>query len=228
VNILALETTESIGAVAAFRDDKLLFQLSLNSQQRSAQALTPGVRAVLEQVGWRPTDVELVAVAAGPGSFTGLRVGVVTAKVFAYGVGARLVGVDTLEAIAARAPEDVSTLAAAVDAQRGQVMAALFLRDADGWMRPTGPAELRDASPWLEALTPGTVLSGPALRKLHGRIPGHLSTLPQELWGPTAAAVGQLAVRDAGLGRLSDVWSLVPHYSRPSAAQEMWEAKKRR
>jgi tRNA threonylcarbamoyladenosine biosynthesis protein TsaB len=119
LNILALETTDLAGSVATWADGRLFRELSLPSHQRSAQSLAPAIGDVLAQTGWRPTDVNLVAVTVGPGSFTGLRVGVTTAKTLAYCCGAAVVGLDTLEVLAAAAPNGFTRLAVAVDAQRG-------------------------------------------------------------------------------------------------------------
>lgn len=226
MKILALETTEAIGSVAALCDDKLLYQLQLNPQLRSAQALAPGLKTVLEEVGWRPTDIELVAVTMGPGSFTGLRVGVTTAKTLAYCARADVLGISTLETIALQASAEVETLSTAVDAQRGQVIAALFHRGADGWLVQDGPAELVDVDAWFHGLPRDCFVAGPVLRKLTGRVPEHINVVPAELWGPVAASVGRLAAHYHGLGRRDELWKLLPHYSRPSAAEEKWQARR--
>jgi tRNA threonylcarbamoyladenosine biosynthesis protein TsaB len=220
MRILALETTEPIGTVAALADGNLLAELELNPQQRSAQSLAPAIRALLALVGWRPCDVELVAVTNGPGSFTGLRVGVTTAKAFAYATGAAVLGVDTLQTIACRAPADVEALAAAVDAHRGEVVAQSFRRDGQGRLRPAGDAQLLAVGTWLEGVPAGTVLSGPVLQKLADRVPAHLTVLDRQYWRPTAAAVGCLAAESYGAGRRDDLWALVPRYCRRSAAEE--------
>jgi tRNA threonylcarbamoyladenosine biosynthesis protein TsaB len=224
VRVLAIETTETTGSVAAACDDNLLLELKLSQEIRSAQSLAPGLKAILERVGWRPIDVELVAVAVGPGSFTGLRVGVTTAKTLAYCVGARILGVDTLEVIAAAAPAEVPRLWAAVDAQRGQVVAQLFERGPEGHFLAAGPAELLDVDLWLARLAPATCLSGPVLRKLASRVSSHLTVLDPQCWSPSAAAVAELALRRYRAGQRDDVWSLVPRYSRRSAAEEKWNA----
>ena len=75
MNILALETSELSGSVAAWSSGKLIRELDLEQSQRSAQSLAPAIATLLEEVGWRPGDVQLTAVTVGPGSFTGLRVG---------------------------------------------------------------------------------------------------------------------------------------------------------
>ncbi len=228
MNVLALETTERVGSVAAMADTNLLCKLRLDPQKRSAQSLAPGIEMLLERVGWQPTDVDLVAAPVGPGSFTGLRVGVTTAKAFAYSVGADILGVDTLEVIAARAPCSVPILSVGVDAQRGQVVARTFQRSQDDWLRPTGPARLVEVDAWLGSLARGTCVSGPVLRKLADRLPDRATLLDSQYWAPTAAAVARLAVRDYDAGRRDDVWSLVPRYSRRSAAEEKWDKRGRK
>ena len=172
--------------------------------------------------------IHLVADTVGPGSFTGLRVGVTTAKTLAYSVGADILGVDTLETIAARAPRSVKVLSVAMDAQRGDVVARQFERARDGWLWPTGPAVLIAAEAWVGSLAPGTCVSGPVLRKLADQLPEGAVVLDGHDWAPSAAAVGRLAVRDYRAGRRDDVWSLVPRYSRRSAAEEKWEKRQRK
>ncbi len=220
MKILALETTETIGTVAALDDDHLLRQISLNPGQRSARSLAPGIQELLREVRWHPHDVALVAVTRGPGSFTGLRVGLATAKAFAYAAGAEVLGIDTLEAIAANAPDDIRQLAVAVDAQRGQVVAGRFTRGPENLFVAAGPAELLDLRQWLETLDPAFHLTGPILRKHKATIPPHLTALPPELWAPQAAQVGRLAAHHYSSGQRDDLWTLAPTYSRPSAAEE--------
>lgn len=225
MRILAIETTEARGSVAALDDRRLVAELPLAPQQQSARSLAPGLEQLLREVHWQPRDVELVAVTRGPGSFTGLRVGLATAKAFAYATGAAILGIDTLEAIAANAPETVPQLAVAVDAQRGQIVAGRFRRDSAGQWLAVSPAELLDVDAWLGSLEAGTHLSGPILRRYLARIPEPLICLAPEFWSPTAAQVGRLAARDWAAGRRDDLWSLAPVYSRKSAAEEKWHQR---
>lgn len=224
---LALETTERIGSIAAWEGDALLREDRLNPDQQSARSLAPAIKRLLQEVGWKPADVELVAVTIGPGSFTGLRLGLATAKTFAYAVGANILGVGTLEAIAAAAPEYASPLSVAVDAQRGDVVAGEFQMGPDGWLLASGPPRLMPSSAWLESLSSQTYVGGPALRRYADHVPSHAIVLPDELWSPSAAQVGRLAARDWTAGRRDDLWSLLPIYSRRSAAEEKWEQRQR-
>jgi tRNA threonylcarbamoyladenosine biosynthesis protein TsaB len=225
MRILALETTEPIGTVAAMLDDNLLAQLDLDSQQRTAGAFAPALKALLRQVGWKPSQVELVAATIGPGSFTGLRIGLTAAKTFAYAVEAAILGVDTLETIAAAAPPEVETLSVAVDAQRGDVVAAWFQRGPDGWFEQLRPSQLIKADVWLNDLPQGTHVSGPILQKLASSVPECLRILDRQYWAPSAASVARLAAHQYAAGRRDDVWTLLPRYCRRSAAEEKWDAR---
>jgi tRNA threonylcarbamoyladenosine biosynthesis protein TsaB len=248
VKVLALETTGAYGSVAALEAGKLLLETNLQHDQRSVRTLAPGLRKLLAEVGWQPRDVELMAVAAGPGSFTGLRIGVTTAKTFAYAVGAEVLGINTLEVIASQAPPDVQALTVAMDAQRHELFVAPFERDRAGVFAAAGETRIVDMMTWLSQLAPGTVITGPVHALLAAQssrfavcsvpsapdsgdetqsmpayceiLPPQVTLLPPEYASPTAAAVGRLAFRDYSAGRRGDPFTLVPIYLRRSAAEE--------
>jgi len=226
VRILALETSGVAGSVAALDDDNLLAELELNPRQRSAQSLAPALVELAARVGWRVIDAQLIAVTVGPGSFTGLRVGVTTAKTLAYAAGAEVLGVSTLETIALRAPADVAELSAAIDAQRGDVVAQAFRRGADGWPEPASAERLTPLTEWLDRVPAGIAISGPILHKVKS-LPSQVRALDPSLWDPTAAAVGRVAARLYRGGRRDDVWALAPRYSRRPAAEEKLEERER-
>jgi tRNA threonylcarbamoyladenosine biosynthesis protein TsaB len=220
MHILALESSGKWGSVAAAIGPKLVGQRNLNPAQRNAQSLAAGIRALVEGIGWRTADIELVAVTKGPGSFTGLRVGVVTAKTLAYSLGARVIGLDTLEVIAAQARCDLPRLSVAMDAQRGAVFAATFEGGAPGeWQKIDGPRLLDDEA-WLTGLKPGMASSGPALARLASRLPAGITLIDEADRAPRADAVAQLAWVRHMQGAYDDVWTLAPLYMRKSAAEE--------
>lgn len=224
--ILALETSGYAGSVALLDNDSLLAELPLNAGQRSAQSLAPAIAEVLATAGRRAAEVQLVAITVGPGSFTSLRVGVTTAKAFAYAVGAQVLGVDTLEAIAAEttraagdADTDGLTIAAAIDAQRGDVYAARFRACGNQLDRLT-PTAICPAGEWLASLESGWLATGPALENLAARLPAGVLAAPREAWMPTATTVGRLATAKYAAGCRDDLWKLAPVYLRKSAAEE--------
>jgi tRNA threonylcarbamoyladenosine biosynthesis protein TsaB len=223
--ILAIETTAKTGTLAAADGHRIVLEKQLDPAQRSAQSLAPAIACLLSELAWQPKEIGLVAVAAGPGSFTGLRVGVTTAKVFAYAIGAAVIGVNALEAVAVAAPDDVSRIETVIDAQRGDVLAQCFARDGLGVFRPEAGSRLVPLAVWAEQLSASAVVSGPGLEKLPANVPPHVRLLPPELWHPQAANVARIAFREFSAGRRDDLWALLPVYSRRAAAEEQWEKR---
>lgn len=238
MKILALETS-GVAADVALLDassgqPQSVASRALLGRPRTAQTLAPAIRELLTEAGWKPGDVELVAVATGPGSFTGLRLGVTTAKVFAYAAAAKVQGVNTLQAIAMNAIKvvDANTesrrLRVVMDAQRNQVFAATFSVDQlpqDVATISSSETSIVDDDAWWRSLAAGDLLLGPGLNKFRERLadvtPSGVQLAPEALWQPTATTVGQLACEAIQRGNATDdVWSLSPQYFRQSAAEE--------
>lgn len=117
--LLAIETTETEGTVACAENGLLLNEKPLNPEQRSAQSLIPAIDAILKENRWEPHDLDEIAVAVGPGSFTGLRVGVTTAKILAWSCDAKIYGIDALSAMAYPLVADSPPLFAEIQEKNG-------------------------------------------------------------------------------------------------------------
>lgn len=222
LRILALETSGRSGSVAAIVDNNLLTQLELDPGERSAGALAPAVRQAFAQSGWPPRSIQLVAVTVGPGSFTGLRIGVTTAKLLAYAAGAECLGIDTLDAIAAQVPTEIDSdrVVAAIDAGRGELFVKRFVRGtADSWM-PDDETAIEAIDAWLARLAAKDAVTGPAIAMLADRLPSGALVADSRLWQPMAATVGRLAALRYAAGERGDAWKLAPFYLRRSAAEE--------
>jgi tRNA threonylcarbamoyladenosine biosynthesis protein TsaB len=224
MRIVAIETSGRHGSVAALHGEadraELIRQITLTGNQRTAQALAPALRELLTDIDWRSPSVELVAVAVGPGSFTGLRIGVTTAKTFAYAIGAKVIGVNSLAAMAAQAPLSHAPLWTVLDAQRQELFAARFVADEHGKMPVDCETSIVARDAWLAQAQPGDRVTGPPLRALQDKLPAGVITLSETLWQPMAAAVGLVGWRAYQAGRRDDVWKLAPQYFRASAAEE--------
>ena len=220
MKILAIETVGRTGSVAALDGERVLAELALESQRRSAQMLAPTMAQLLAEIGWQPRDVQLVAVAEGPGSFTGLRIGVTTAKAFAYAVGCEIVGVPTLLAIAWRAPQAVSRLTVVLDAERRELFVGSYERGPSGEMTVERETRIESEPSWLASLRPGDVVSGPGLQALFDSLPEGVVALERSLWNPTAASVGQAGYRIFARDQESDAFTLLPQYYRKTVAEE--------
>jgi tRNA threonylcarbamoyladenosine biosynthesis protein TsaB len=231
MRILAIETSGRHGSLAALtgdaEDGHLLRQFELGGEERTAQSLAPALRDLLAEVSWPPASVEMVAVTVGPGSFTGLRIGVTTAKAMAYAVGAEIIGVNTLDVVASQVTQPSSPLWAIMDAQRQELFAARFESNGAGGISISKETLIIPQDQWLAGLQAGERVTGPALRRLVPRLPAGVIAMPEELWQPTAGAVGKLAWQLYRAGHRDDVWQLVPAYYRPSAAEEKRSRTKR-
>ena len=124
--LLAFETSAKAGSVALFEDGKLLGEQYLNSGMTHSQTLLSMAESLLSQCGKAAQEVQAVAVANGPGSFTGVRIGVAAAKGFAWGNEIPIYGVSTLEAMALGLGVFEGYVCPVMDARRSQVYNALF------------------------------------------------------------------------------------------------------
>lgn len=235
MRLLAIESSGWDASVAAWdttQPHPLRTERTLPGQ-RSAQGLAPALARLLDAVGWRVGDLDAVAVAVGPGSFTGLRVGVTTAKTLAYAAGVPVAPVNTLAAIAAQCSEGAqcsdgalsagaggagAPLWGVLDAHRGEVFAARFTgppTDAAG-----ADVQLLPLEAWLALLAAGDRVAGPLLTKVAERLPGGVTMAPEAQWAPRAETVARLAAATLQRGGGVGAMELVPQYYRPSAAEE--------
>lgn len=224
MKILALETSGRLGSVALLEAERDSISWTLEratpADQQTARSLIPTTQTLLAEAGWRPADVQLVAVATGPGSFTGLRIGVVAAKTLAYAVGAQLVGVHTLVAMAEPLQNGAAPLWTILDAQRQELFVSRFepLAELSSDSAPT--TEIVPIDRWLAQLSSGDVVAGPPLEKLQAKLPTGIVVAERQFWNPSAAAVGRLGFLQCQAGRLCSPLELVPNYFRRSAAEE--------
>lgn len=131
MKILALESSAKAASVALCENSDLLLQYFQNSGHTHSRTLLKMSEDLLENIGLKPCDLDVIAVASGPGSFTGIRIGVSAAIGLAWGAGKPVCGVSTLEAMAYQAEYPEYTICPVMDARRGQVYNALF-QNKDG------------------------------------------------------------------------------------------------
>ncbi|MFV8213956.1 tRNA (adenosine(37)-N6)-threonylcarbamoyltransferase complex dimerization subunit type 1 TsaB, partial [Streptococcus pluranimalium] len=117
MKVLAFDTSNQTLSVALVEDSDLQADMTLTVQKNHSVSLMPTVDFLMQQVGWKPSDLEKIVVAQGPGSYTGLRVAVATAKTLAYSLGIDLVGVSSLQALALPVKTD-TVLIPLIDARR--------------------------------------------------------------------------------------------------------------
>ena len=186
---LALDTATPWGRFALARDTELLGYRPLNIQGSYADALMPVITDLLAEAGCTLDQVGGIGITMGPGSFTGVRIGVATAKALAYALDCELVAVTTLEAMAGALLADHGSADLAVpvlDARRGEVFAGVFARES-GWVRPLSPPAARSPERWWQEVM--TLVEDPEA-PIYGGEGAHLLR--------NSEAVEQAVVQEAG------------------------------
>lgn len=215
--LLAVETSGYTGSLALSAGGRLLAERVLESEgRRHAQTLVSEAGQLLSSQGLRVSDLSAVAVSVGPGSFTGLRVGLVFAKTLAWLRGIPLLSVNTLQAIAQQCAGEYGEVLGISDAQRGEVFAVLCRRDAAGLMRMVD--EVRVLSPG--SLPLAEVVAGPVVEQHRVILEGQFEGRAVSSVYPRAAAVAVLGADQLLRGEVASVEQLEPLYVRPSYAEE--------
>jgi len=226
--VLAMDTSTSTMALALDIGGGMIFTSEGDPTQRHGRGLVPAIRDLLRSAGLPPADLDALAVGLGPGSYTGLRVGLTAAKVLAFAGGRPLVGLDSLEAIARNAPTDTLRVAVVADAQRGDLYAADFARDRPGGpLRRSSPTRIESVLRWvagLEGQGPVTAM-GPGLGRVTAALPASVSVAGASDSHPRGEILAALAREALDSGRRDDPWFLEPLYLRRSAAEDQWDAR---
>jgi tRNA threonylcarbamoyladenosine biosynthesis protein TsaB len=155
--ILSLDTTTRAGSAAVVRDGRVLAEVTGDPALTHGQRLPGDLIRVIDAAGVALDEVGLFAVAAGPGSFTGLRVGIATVQGLATAAGRLVVPVSTLDALARTVDPPPARLGAWMDAQRGEVYAALYDAARHPLTEPTSASADATLSAWASALHDGDV-----------------------------------------------------------------------
>lgn len=126
MKILAIDTSNKPLSVAVTTDQELLAEVTTNAQRNHSITLMPLIKEVLSRANLKPTELDRIVVAQGPGSYTGLRIGVTTAKTLAFTLDKELVGVSSLKVLAAAYPQTPAILVPVFDARRQNVFAGAY------------------------------------------------------------------------------------------------------
>lgn len=220
--LLAIETSGRCGSIAWTLTTGVRIQLALDPDRRSAATLAPAIRELLSEVRAAGGTPAAIAVAVGPGSFTGLRIGVTTAKTLAYALGCPVIAVDTLAAMAGaywRLFPERDEVTVAINAYRQQVFVAAWRRQdwesASDVQALATRSEVWTTETWRAAIgaryAGGGFAAEPALAELEPRV---------EAVYPTALDVAELGMRLLLADQTLSPFALNPNYLRDSAAEE--------
>ena len=231
--ILALDTCDARGGVALLRDDSLLQAEAHTTAEDYSSWLLPAIHRVLTPATLTLRDIELYAAAAGPGSFTGVRVGLTTVKAWSEVYRRPIAAVSRLEAVASESTGSAPYIAAFIDARRSQIFAALYRRQTSGLERldeemviapgkfldwcldKTASEEIDWVSPDPECLTQTQEWSSHLAQVSREAVQGISPLL--------ASRIGQIGYRLAQQDRLTNALLLDANYVRRSDAELFWK-----
>jgi len=223
---LALDTATGVCTVGLVRDGQILAEYSVSNGLTHSEGLMPQLDQMFARTGIKKEETDRIAVSIGPGSFTGLRIGLAAAEAMAYAWHCGICGVNTLEAMAYNIPVEGVTLAPVLDAQKGNFYTAFYAWKG-GELQTLQPVEMVGADALLQQLqsfgTP-VMLMGECHKLKQRVLPAGISVAPDPLRLPKASSVALAAEKmDALEGE--GVFSLRPYYIRKSEAEELWDKR---
>jgi len=223
---LAVETSGRVGSIALSEDGRILAEEQFAHGLMHAAQIVAIIDRLCRQQGWGAKDVHELYVSAGPGSFTGLRIGITLAKTMALATGVKLVAVPTVRVLAENAPAEARNVIIVLDAKRDQIFTARFERVGDEWAEREG-AHLDSLSAMIERSPRPVWLLGegiPYHRKFIADDPSVIVT-EEDRWRARAAAVAKIGREMAQQGQFADPFTLTPIYIRPPEAEEKYKAQ---
>ena len=228
--LLALETSAKAASAALFENNTLLGEIYQNTGLTHSQTLLVMAQDLLGQCGKTTQDLTDVAVANGPGSFTGVRIGAAAAKGLAWGRELPCWGVSTLEAMALNLGGHQGYVCPVMDARRSQVYNALFYADKGQLKRVTEDRAiaLADLATELEQLDAPIYLVGDGSNLTYKTLSSQIPALvlpPEHRMHQRAAGVGLAALAMQARGESSDAAALSPNYLRLSQAERERQEK---
>ena len=222
--ILGIETSTRAESVAVVSDKKILAEIFFETKLTHSEMLLPHIERILEETE-TAEKIDAVAVNIGPGSFTGLRIGLATAKAFAYARQIKIVGVPGLQVAAKNFPGESITVFAMFDAQKNSAYVQRFRN-----CRAESEIEIKKIDEILTSAgeIPGEVfLCGDVLHKIKTELPANVKPAPANLQMPRASCVALCGKDLIDAGKFGDAMTMEPLYLRRSEAEELWEKRQK-
>lgn len=231
MRVLAVDTSSDVAAVAVMEQDKVLSEFTVQHKKTHSQKLMPMIQEVLQSLELTPRDIDLYAASSGPGSFTGLRIGVTTVKALAYAAKKPVIGVPTLDALAYNIPACDRLVCPIMNARNNQVYTAVYWWEKDTPVNITEymgiPVNelveiLKGKNKPVIFLGDGVEIHRELLKKEFGEL---CSFAPAGLLLHRGVSVAQAAMIRASKGLLENCFEMVPYYLRKSQAERELETK---
>ncbi|MCD6405852.1 MAG: tRNA (adenosine(37)-N6)-threonylcarbamoyltransferase complex dimerization subunit type 1 TsaB [Planctomycetes bacterium] len=223
MNTIAIETSSTIGSVACVANGRVMYEQHFRRGLLHGRDLMVELDHCIAEVEWKRSDIELIAVSVGPGSYTGLRVGVAAAKALSYALRVDVAAVCSLDVIAENGPRTADHVAVVLDARRDQVYGASYSNVGFSFFREEGPL-LASPEEFAASLPRPAYLLGDALRRYESVFDRRgFEMLPEAAWRPRAMKLGLLGEKAYLVGEKTDPATLLPIYLRLPEAEEKWQ-----
>ena len=228
--MLAIDTATQVSSVAVASEGRLLSELTMQGKLTHSETLLPHIEQVLKMAAVDKSQLTGIVVSNGPGSFTGLRIGLAAAKAMSYVLGIPLVGVSTLQAMAYQLPVPGVRLMCLLDAQKGNAYVESYKWENNNLqvVEAVKVAKISDIVAGCGQFAEQVILLGDAVqKKIAGKIelPANVSTAMPHLIMPRAACVAMLGQQRLLAGDADNVMDLEPVYIRRSEAEVLWEKR---
>ncbi len=216
MKLLGLETSSPVFSVAVSDGSKILAYRQVEGQGRPSLLLTELIQAMLEEAGVTLPELDGFAVSIGPGSFTGLRIGVMTVKTLAWAKTKPVLPVSSLEVIANNLESSPYPVVSFLDARKGNVYMACFAPDGIGSLKRIDPDALLRPEDALRRFEEPAILVGDGLKRyaelVNSMAPAGVDRAEPSLWVPRADILCRCAARRWPAGLVDDPHRLVPQY----------------
>lgn len=226
---LALDTATKVCSISLCRDEEILAEYTINMGMTHSEGLLPQIEQLLERCKVQKQEIELLAVSMGPGSFTGLRIGLATAEAMAYSWQCCLHGVDTLEALAYNIPVENIVLSPVLDAQKGNYYQALYKWEQDE-LKELESVQVVSKTQLLERISKqggNALLLGECDKLAKLELPANVKLAPKSLRMPRGGSVALAALKGFDAEKDKRIFGLEPYYIRRSEAEELWEQRQK-
>ena len=232
MSILSIDTSSQVSSVAVLSAERVAAEICMQGALTHSETLMPHIETALRMARVEKSELEGIAVSIGPGSFTGLRIGLASAKMMAYALHIPLIAVPTLEALVHHYICEGVRLVPMMDAQKGNVYAQEFSWRADGDAlilqeeRSLAILPLTEVIAGLENAEQPVILLGDAMQKKTTlALPANVRLAPIHARMPRAACVGLAALTRLARGEMDDPVTVVPLYLRRREAEVLWERR---
>lgn len=232
MKILAIDSATTIMGVSVTENEKVLSEFTTNLKLNHSVRLMPAIEQVLNDVAIRPSELDRIAVTKGPGSYTGVRIGVTIAKTLAWSLNKELVGISTLACMAQNGHSFPGIIAPFFDARRERVYSGIYKMDPDrSCVEALVPDQIRSVENWLEELSNQNV---PILfvshdlplfkERIQDKIRHQAHFASQTLCYPRPSELAVLAMHQSPV---ESIHHFIPEYLQMAEAEAKWQSNQK-